>query len=212
MYARWRNTYMCISLSVSLYALLPTQALKIRASALLLPKSPILTTCFVFLFFLIPTQALEIRARASFFFFSFSLTQALEIRARALMLQKFFESQRLCGCNWALLFSFFSVFLAHRRLRYGRGLYFSKVSSKANDYADATERQFPHGTFRAMFLCKVALGESLRNADVCWRMLTYADVCWRAYVSIRRWVIYHSCMCRLYILLYTLYTAIHVPL
>jgi hypothetical protein len=44
-------------------------------------------------------------------------------------------------------------------LRYGRGLYFSKVSSKSNDYAEKTEReQRPH-KLRLMFMCKVSLGQ-----------------------------------------------------
>ena len=50
--------------------------------------------------------------------------------------------------------------------RYGRGLYFSKVSSKSNDYAAASERRDPHslqrGAYRLMFLCKVAAGEATR--------------------------------------------------
>ena len=47
---------------------------------------------------------------------------------------------------------------ARRNLRYGRGLYFSRVSSKSNDYNESTERHVPQGRTRIMFLCKVALG------------------------------------------------------
>ena len=51
--------------------------------------------------------------------------------------------------------------------RYGRGLYFSKVSSKSNDYAAASERRDPHslqrGAYRLMFLCRVAAGEAARS-------------------------------------------------
>ena len=39
-------------------------------------------------------------------------------------------------------------------LRYGKGLYFSKASSKSDAYANETER----GTMRVIFLCKVAHG------------------------------------------------------
>ena len=53
-------------------------------------------------------------------------------------------------------------------LRYGAGLYFSKTSSKSHSYGRNSERmrgppnaEIPH---RVMFLCKVALGESLRTA------------------------------------------------
>ena len=42
--------------------------------------------------------------------------------------------------------------------RYGRGLYFSKVCSKSNDYNEASERVDPRslraGRYRVMFLCK----------------------------------------------------------
>lgn len=45
-------------------------------------------------------------------------------------------------------------------LRYGEGLYFSKTSSKSNDYAANSERRVAghRGQCRVMFLCKVALG------------------------------------------------------
>ena len=62
-------------------------------------------------------------------------------------------------------------------LRYGRGLYFSKVSSKSDSYAGATERagqgSQAHTLPRLMFLCKVALGlvhetqeESLEEGEI----------------------------------------------
>ena len=59
-------------------------------------------------------------------------------------------------------------------LRYGKGMYFSKVSSKSNDYAGGTHHQRGHtGGVRCMFLCKVAVGaphetyeETLSQRDV----------------------------------------------
>ncbi|KAJ8600807.1 hypothetical protein CTAYLR_009997 [Chrysophaeum taylorii] len=51
-----------------------------------------------------------------------------------------------------------------RQLRYGQGLYFSKCSSKSNDYAEHSERATPTGTYRVMFLCKVALGSVHQTA------------------------------------------------
>eukprot|EP00322_Chrysochromulina_rotalis_P018346 CAMPEP_0115845830 /NCGR_PEP_ID=MMETSP0287-20121206/9555_1 /TAXON_ID=412157 /ORGANISM="Chrysochromulina rotalis, Strain UIO044" /LENGTH=392 /DNA_ID=CAMNT_0003299617 /DNA_START=27 /DNA_END=1205 /DNA_ORIENTATION=- len=45
-------------------------------------------------------------------------------------------------------------------LRYGRGLYFSRTASKSNDYARMSERKLPHGRYRAMFLCKVCVGQT----------------------------------------------------
>jgi hypothetical protein len=54
---------------------------------------------------------------------------------------------------------------ARRALRYGRGLYFSRVSSKSNDYNEKTERQSSQGRFRIMFLCKVALGSEWKVPD-----------------------------------------------
>ena len=48
-------------------------------------------------------------------------------------------------------------------LRYGRGLYFSKTSSKSNDYGGDTERLRGGQRLRVMFLCKVALGSPLRE-------------------------------------------------
>jgi len=54
---------------------------------------------------------------------------------------------------------------ALRGLRYGRGLYFSKVSSKSDSYASGSERAGQGSTAaarpRVMFLCKVALGNGL---------------------------------------------------
>ena len=48
-------------------------------------------------------------------------------------------------------------------LRYGAGLYFSKVSSKSNDYAGGTERVITRGlALRSMFLCKVLAGSVAR--------------------------------------------------
>ena len=46
------------------------------------------------------------------------------------------------------------------RLRYGNGLYFSKCSSKSNDYAANSERVYKGERFRVMFLSKVALGRA----------------------------------------------------
>jgi len=43
-------------------------------------------------------------------------------------------------------------------LRYGRGVYTSRTSSKANDYAIGSDR----GGVRVMFLCKVLLGQPLK--------------------------------------------------
>jgi len=53
------------------------------------------------------------------------------------------------------------------RLRYGPGLYFSKCSSKSNDYALHSERKFDkhRGTYRVMFLCKVAQGNVYRTKE-----------------------------------------------
>jgi hypothetical protein len=45
------------------------------------------------------------------------------------------------------------------QLRYGPGLCFSRASSKSNDYAYDSDR----GGVRAMFLCKVLVGKSLRT-------------------------------------------------
>ena len=53
--------------------------------------------------------------------------------------------------------------------RYGRGLYFSRVSSKSNDYNGASERANPRslqpGRYRLMFMCKVAEGEAHRTRE-----------------------------------------------
>lgn len=53
--------------------------------------------------------------------------------------------------------------------RYGRGLYFSRVSSKSNDYNERSERHNPHslraGRYRLMFLCKVAEGNAHRTTQ-----------------------------------------------
>ena len=52
--------------------------------------------------------------------------------------------------------------------RYGKGLYFSRVSSKSNDYAASSEREnpksVPRGRYRLMFMCKVAAGAEHRTA------------------------------------------------
>ena len=54
---------------------------------------------------------------------------------------------------------------ALRGLRYGRGLYFSKVSSKSDSYASGSERAGQGSTAaarpRVIFLCKVVLGNGL---------------------------------------------------
>ena len=51
--------------------------------------------------------------------------------------------------------------------RYGRGLYFSKVASKSNGCAASSERRDPHslrrGSYRLVFLCRVAAGEEHRT-------------------------------------------------
>lgn len=47
------------------------------------------------------------------------------------------------------------------QLRYGRGLYTSRTSSKAHDYAAPSER----AGVRVMFLCKVLLGRTLETAE-----------------------------------------------
>ena len=49
------------------------------------------------------------------------------------------------------------------RLRYGRGLYFSKASSKSNDYAAESERVGGGARMRCVFLCKVALGRAFKT-------------------------------------------------
>ena len=64
---------------------------------------------------------------------------------------------------------------ARRTLRYGRGLYFSRVSSKSNDYNESTERRASQGRTRIMFLCKVALGREWRVADADLRESDIAD-------------------------------------
>jgi len=51
------------------------------------------------------------------------------------------------------------------RLRYGRGLYFSKTSSKSNDYARGSERVHAGAKVRCMFVCLVALGNELRTPE-----------------------------------------------
>ena len=47
------------------------------------------------------------------------------------------------------------------QLRYGQGLYFSRTSSKSNDYAAGSERELggdgARRAVRAMFLCKVVI-------------------------------------------------------
>jgi len=49
-------------------------------------------------------------------------------------------------------------------LRYGRGLYFSKTSSKSDDYGSESERTDRTGArVRCMFMCLVALGRELRT-------------------------------------------------
>ena len=50
-------------------------------------------------------------------------------------------------------------------LRYGRGLYFSRTSSKSNDYGAGSERSHGGANHRVMFLCKVALGKVLRSPE-----------------------------------------------
>jgi hypothetical protein len=50
-------------------------------------------------------------------------------------------------------------------LRYGRGLYFSRTSSKSDGYAHGSERDLPHGKHRVMFLCKVCVGRTHRTAQ-----------------------------------------------
>ncbi|CAM9544820.1 unnamed protein product [Ectocarpus sp. 4 AP-2014] len=44
--------------------------------------------------------------------------------------------------------------------RYGRGLYFSSVSGKSNDYADGSEQRRNGTRYRTMFLCNVAVGNA----------------------------------------------------
>lgn len=48
-------------------------------------------------------------------------------------------------------------------LRYGKGLYFSKTSSKSHSYGTDSERDRRGDKYRCMFLCKVALGHPLRT-------------------------------------------------
>ena len=55
-------------------------------------------------------------------------------------------------------------------LRYGRGLYFSSVSSKSHDYNASSERlqNAPKGKkrrFRIMLICSVALGKQFRTQE-----------------------------------------------
>jgi hypothetical protein len=50
-------------------------------------------------------------------------------------------------------------------LRYGRGLYFSKTSSKSHSYGGQSQRERHGEVLRCMFLCKVALGRALRTAE-----------------------------------------------
>ena len=50
-------------------------------------------------------------------------------------------------------------------LRYGDGLYFSKVSSKSNSYAESSTRYLRDGMYRVMFLCKVSLGRTHRTSE-----------------------------------------------
>ncbi|CAE8641545.1 unnamed protein product [Polarella glacialis] len=51
-------------------------------------------------------------------------------------------------------------------LRYGVGHYFSRTSSKSNDYAGASERQSAGQRTRLMFLCKVAPGPSFEAKEI----------------------------------------------
>eukprot|EP00903_Cladosiphon_okamuranus_P012319 g11551.t1 len=44
--------------------------------------------------------------------------------------------------------------------RYGRGLYFSSVSGKSNDYAGGSEQSRGGVRYRTMFLCNVAVGKA----------------------------------------------------
>jgi len=48
-------------------------------------------------------------------------------------------------------------------LRYGRGLYFSRTASKSHTYGAESERTRAGRKYRVMFLCKVALGHTLRT-------------------------------------------------
>eukprot|EP00903_Cladosiphon_okamuranus_P011897 g11174.t1 len=49
-------------------------------------------------------------------------------------------------------------------LRYGKGLYFSSVSGKANDYATGSTKEGPRGKkWRCMFICNVAVGRAYRT-------------------------------------------------
>ena len=50
-------------------------------------------------------------------------------------------------------------------LRYGRGLYFSKTSSKSHDYGVGSQRVRQGEVHRCMFLCKVALGNPLQTRE-----------------------------------------------
>ena len=50
-------------------------------------------------------------------------------------------------------------------LRYGRGLYFSKTSSKSHSYGGESQRERRGENFRCMFLCKVALGSALHTPE-----------------------------------------------
>jgi len=52
-----------------------------------------------------------------------------------------------------------------RSLRYGEGLYFSKIASKSDTYANGSEREEKDRAYRMIFLCKVSLGDSFDTKE-----------------------------------------------
>ncbi|CAM9611816.1 unnamed protein product [Scytosiphon promiscuus] len=70
------------------------------------------------------------------------------------------SSQTCVACNICMV-GFKLVGTAQKSYaRYGRGLYFSSVSGKSNDYAGGSEQMRNGARYRTMFLCNVAVGKA----------------------------------------------------
>lgn len=69
----------------------------------------------------------------------------------------------ICRVGFSTAFSGSATGAAAGWLRFGPGFYFSKTSSKSDDYAKASERVAGGKTFRCMFLCKVSMGRVFRT-------------------------------------------------
>eukprot|EP01094_Clydonella_sp_ATCC50884_P021154 TRINITY_DN4583_c0_g1_i1.p1 TRINITY_DN4583_c0_g1~~TRINITY_DN4583_c0_g1_i1.p1 ORF type:complete len:479 (-),score=112.80 TRINITY_DN4583_c0_g1_i1:118-1554(-) len=51
------------------------------------------------------------------------------------------------------------------QLRYGRGIYFSSVSGKSNDYSEQSEKVHGDKRYRMMFICSVAAGHAFVTTE-----------------------------------------------